>query len=72
MLQIYALIQEREALKEAQRPLVLRVGEAVPAVKELSAVDAARLQEVRAELAQLIGTWTNTGYQVGGDCSVVS
>ncbi|KAF0690930.1 Aste57867_17736 [Aphanomyces stellatus] len=62
---IYALLEEREALKAKAAPLTVGSEEVVE-VQALSTSDAARLTAIRAELKSLIGKWTKTGYKYTG------
>ncbi|RHY20933.1 hypothetical protein DYB25_000731 [Aphanomyces astaci] len=62
---IYALLEEREAIKAKSAPLTVGSEEVVQPTP-LSAADAARLAAVRAELKTLIGKWTKTGYKYTG------
>ncbi len=76
---IYALIEEREALKGKVSPLVRsKVWRGAGGEDEVAAVasaaaassatpeDTARLAAVRAELAELISAWSETGYRYTG------
>ncbi|KDO31446.1 hypothetical protein SPRG_04061 [Saprolegnia parasitica CBS 223.65] len=63
---IYALLNEREALKAKAAPLCIGTEEEAPAPVALSPEDAARLADVRAELKRLLSVWTKTGYKYTG------
>jgi aminopeptidase N len=62
---IYALLEEREALKAKQGPLCLGPNETYSKTP-LSAEDEARLAAVRAELKELLKVWGKTGYKYTG------
>jgi aminopeptidase N len=73
---VYALMDERETIKAKAAPLVRQSlwskeggssSDAVSVdVQEPSPADAARLSEVRAELASLLSQWKETGYRYTG------
>jgi aminopeptidase N len=62
---MYALLEEREALKAKEGELCLGPNEEYVKTP-LSAGDAARLAAVRAELKELLKAWKKTGYKYTG------